>query len=154
MEGEQYHSWDLVIKFITGLGTLGLLIFGIYQYNLNNERAFRKEIYLLQNDAFTKLVDEASILANMDKDSVDTKEFFQHYINFQRVHYGKLKFVNDDSLNYLSTVFEEKLDQYRIRNNPSVTQSDLKECVEKLAKRCVTLYQTTWDVKLSHINNK
>ncbi len=160
MTEEKHRNWDIGIKLIGSLITLLTIIIGIFQYNKNNEREYRKKVYDEQFKVYNEFIEASVKLSQWKKNqiydsSVDgvkllKEDFKTDYAGFEKIYYGKLRLMQSEEVDSLATDFFVMINQYKSQGS-KVSNTELINLINDIIVASKASLQDTWDIDLQEL---
>lgn len=153
MPEKNISFWDLLLKLFTPLIAAITIFIGIYQYKVNGERDFRKDLFNRQLDVYLESSQVVAELSNCEKNQIGSKVYEKARGKFFNLKYGRLYFLEDTIVEPHFVKFTEALLRFE-RNDPLVSNEDLQFLALELNASFRKSIQATWGIDNKFLNPK
>ena len=153
MKENQLKILDFTIRISTTIIACTTIVIGIYQYKINSERGFRKELFNQQISIYLETSEIVSKLANCSKEEIGTPIYENARDKFFELKYGKLYFLEDTIVETQFVYFTESLLRFE-RNDPKVSNEDLQFLALKLNEAFRKSIHETWGIEYKLLKPK
>jgi hypothetical protein len=142
--GSRIPAKEILTAFLTLTG----ILIGVWKYThslkVNDTLEFKRNIWTEQQDTYKELGEVTSnMISNLDKP--DT--FVVHFRDFDRLYYGRMMLVQDDSIELEMIKFREQVTDFLDGKIPIAYQdpSDwLRDAECRLLKQCKKSLERSW----------
>lgn len=156
MDEKEHNKWDIIIKSSSAFTALIILIIGLLQYQIDNERKFRSTLYDDRYELYSDLLEVTSKLENLRIDDLhepNPKCFNQLKKDFLSFYYGKMVLIEDSEVQTAMIELKTVLKEYEFENRKDiqVTHREIKIACLDLAFACRNSLINTTDVRLKEL---
>ena len=159
MEEHIHRKRDILIKTVTAILTLTILIVGLVQYGISNERDYIKVVYDNQFRLYEEILEVSAQLAITPWDSLaqsDPIDFSRSKKEFLEFYYGKMILVEDSLVQ--TKMIEMKTLLFRLEDSRkdriNVTSLDIRVKSTELSLACRKSLEKTWGIELEVLKIK
>ena len=160
LEDPQHKFWDIIIKAVSAVLTVGTIIISAITF-LNNqsisfeqkEREFRKEIATRQLNYYSEISEAASIFLVIASypDSLFTPSYYLKKDKYEQLYYGKMNLVESSDVDKEIHNLSVAIEKFEV-GDESVDIHTLRIGAFQLNTACRNSIRKTWGVQLDSLN--
>ncbi|MDX2361230.1 MAG: hypothetical protein QNK23_10515 [Crocinitomicaceae bacterium] len=148
-----HRKWDIRIKIATSIIGLGVLITGLVQYSIDNQRTYVKVLYDNQFNLYNDLLSVSSEVALLEYDSLlvsNPSEFPEAKREFLKFYYGNIILIENREVEIKMIELKKKLEEFEDEDVDEIlaTMGEIRVICGHLALACRYSLEETWGIKL------